>query len=73
MKDIISLSTLRTVLDVALIAFVFYRILLFIRGTRAVSMLVGLLVIAVAFMVSQESALNLSTFNWMLEQFMETS
>jgi diadenylate cyclase len=31
-------------------------------------MLVGLLAIAVAFMISQESILNLSTFNWMLEQ-----
>lgn len=68
MTDLISGSILRTILDVALIAFVFYRILLFIRGTRAVPMLVGLLAIAVAFMVSQESVLNLSTFNWMLEQ-----
>ncbi len=69
MTELISGSTLRAILDVALIAFVFYRILLFIRGTRAVSMLVGLLAIAFAFMISQESLLNLSTFNWMLEQF----
>lgn len=69
MTELISGTTLRTILDVALIAFVFYRILLFIRGTRAVSMLVGLLAIAFAFMISQESLLNLSTFNWMLEQF----
>lgn len=31
-------------------------------------MLVGLLGIAFAFMISQESVLNLSTFNWMLDQ-----
>jgi diadenylate cyclase len=31
-------------------------------------MLVGLLAIAFAFMISQESVLNLSTFNWMLDQ-----
>ena len=69
MSDWMSVEMLTTVLDVALIAFVFYRILLFIRGTRAVPMLVGMLAIAFAFMVSQESLLNLSTFNWMLEQF----
>ena len=68
MTELISVSTLRTILDVALIAFLFYRILIFIRGTRAVSMLVGLLAIAFAFMISQESVLNLSTFNWMLDQ-----
>ena len=69
MGDWMSVEMLTTVLDIALIAFVFYRILLFIRGTRAVPMLLGLLVIAFAFMISQDSLLNLSTFNWMLEQF----
>ena len=67
--ELMSVETLTIILDIALIAFVFYRILLFIRGTRAVSMLVGLLVIAFAFMISQDGLLNLSTFNWMLEQF----
>ena len=66
---LMSLDMLRLVVDIALIAFVFYRTLLFIRGTRAVSMLVGLLVIAFAFLLSQEGMLNLATFNWMLDQF----
>lgn len=56
-------------LDLALVYFVIYRILLIIKGTRAVPMLIGLVVIAVLYYFSQEAFLDLRTFNWLLEQF----
>jgi diadenylate cyclase len=60
---------LSTVLDGAIVYFVIYRTLLIIKGTRAVSMLVGLVAIAVFYVLSQETYLDLPTFNWLLGQF----
>jgi uncharacterized protein (TIGR00159 family) len=57
------------VLDVAIVFYVIYRLLLIIKGTRAVPMLIGLLAIILLYFVSQEAYLGLSTFNWILEQF----
>ena len=57
------------VLDVALIYFILYKVLLIIKGTRAVPMLIGLMAIALLYGLSQEGFLNLPTFNWLLEQF----
>lgn len=54
--------------DFLIIYYVVYRILLIIKGTRAVPMLIGLLVLAVIYGLSQH-VLNLPTFTWLLEQF----
>ncbi len=56
------------VLDVLIVAYVIYRIGLLIRGTRAVQMVVGLVVVGVAFVASQ--ALGLFTLNWILNNFL---
>ncbi|MCA9541697.1 MAG: diadenylate cyclase, partial [Myxococcales bacterium] len=58
-----------SVLDVAIIFYLIYRVLLIIKGTRAVPMLIGLTAIALLYGLSQEGYLNLPTFNWLLEQF----
>ncbi len=55
------------VIDVALVAFVLYRLLLLIRGTRAVSLVRGVLLLVVATPVS--GWLRLYTVHWLLEQF----
>lgn len=57
------------ILDVAIVYYLIYRLLLIIKGTRAVPMLIGLLAIILLYFVSQEAYLGLSTFNWILEQF----
>ncbi len=64
LKDILS-----TVLDVAIVYYLIYRVLLIIKGTRAVPMLMGLVVIVGVYVMSQPAWLNLQTFNWLLEQF----
>lgn len=56
-------------LDVAIIAFIVYRILLLIRGTRAMQMLTGLGIMGIAFFLS--ARLNLFTTHWLLSYFFD--
>lgn len=55
-------------LDILIVAFVIYRIITLIRGTRTVQMVVGLVLIGVAFVASQ--MLGLFTLNWLLNNFL---
>ncbi len=59
------------VLDGAVVAFVVYRILLLIRGTRAINVLIGLFVLGIAYLGSQWA--NLVTLNWLLGHFLSYS
>ncbi len=56
------------VVDVLIVAYVIYRIALLIRGTRTVQMVVGLVVIGVAFVGSQ--MFGLFTLNYLLNNFL---
>jgi uncharacterized protein (TIGR00159 family) len=62
-------DAVRLFFDVALVYYVIYRILLLIKGTRAVQMLFGLVVVVVFFIISQEQYLNLATTHWFIERF----
>ncbi len=55
------------VLDVLIVAYVIYRIALLIRATRTAQMVVGLGIVAGAFVGSQ--MLGLFTLNWLLNNF----
>lgn len=66
------LDVLSSVLDIALVFFLVYRMMLLIRGTRAIQMLVGILIVLVLFAVSQETILNLTTLNWVLDKFVSS-
>ena len=57
-------------LDILLVAFIIYRILLLIQGTRAVQMLVGLAVLLGVFVASQVAGLY--TLNWILNNFLSS-
>jgi diadenylate cyclase len=59
------------VLDGAVVAFVVYRVLLLIRGTRAINVLVGLFLLGIAYLGSQWA--NLVTLNWLLGHFLSYS
>lgn len=54
--------------DVLIIAFVIYKAIDLIRGTRAAQMLVGLFVVAVLYVSAQ--AFQLYTLNWVLDRFL---
>jgi len=55
-------------LDILIVAYVIYRLALLIRGTRTMQMVVGLVILAAAFVTSQ--MLGLFTLNWLLNNFL---
>ncbi len=54
-------------LDVLVVAYLFYRVLLIIKGTRAIQVLVGLVVLIGLYLLSQ--VLALQTVGWLLDEF----
>ena len=56
-------------LDISLVAFIVYRVLLLIRGTRAMQMLTGLGILGIAFFVSSTG--ELFTTHWVLSYFFD--
>jgi uncharacterized protein (TIGR00159 family) len=58
------------VIDILLVAFILYRVLLFLKGTRALQVLFGLFFIAVAYGAGRY--FELVTLNWMLDSFVSS-
>ncbi|MGE5752403.1 MAG: diadenylate cyclase CdaA [Deltaproteobacteria bacterium] len=56
------------VLDILVVAFIIYWVLLFIRGTRAVQMLFGLLLLLLMFVLSKK--IGMVTFQWLVGNFL---
>ena len=56
-------------IDVAIIAFIIYHILRFIRETRAEQLVKGLLILIIVMIIS--GVLHLYTLNWLLRNFMQ--
>ena len=57
--------------DLAVVGYLIYRVLLLIRGTRAINVLVGLFLLGIGFLGSQWA--NLVTLNWLLGHFLSYS
>lgn len=55
-------------LDITLVAILFYYILLWLQGTRAIPLIRGLIVVLLLYLVGR--ILNLYTINWLFEKFM---
>ena len=55
------------VLDILIVAYIFYRILLIVRGTRATQIIVGLLILI--FVTVFAGILQLETLSWLLNKF----
>lgn len=66
------INWISTLLDVLIVYYVIYRILLIIKGTRAVPMLMGLVALVLLYFLSQKAYVDLPTFNWLLEQFINS-
>ncbi|WP_022849742.1 diadenylate cyclase CdaA [Limisalsivibrio acetivorans] len=67
MPDFIPVVTLYDIVDIAIISFVIYRLLLLIRGTRALQMLSGVLVLVLISFFSKYMGLRTTT--WVLSNF----
>jgi len=63
-------SLLLTVLDTVIVAYLIYRVLLVIRGTRAAPMLWGLILITLLFLVAKQ--VGLQTLSWVLGNFLSS-
>ncbi|HOV89362.1 MAG TPA: diadenylate cyclase CdaA [Syntrophorhabdaceae bacterium] len=55
------------IIDILIVSFIIYRILVFIKGTRSIQLIVGLIIILFVFYVSKK--LELFTLNWILGNF----
>ncbi|SOB58073.1 Cyclic di-AMP synthase CdaA [Pseudodesulfovibrio profundus] len=60
--------TWRVVLDIGLVAFLYYNIILLVRGTRAAAVLYGMVVVLVIYYISD--LFNLYTLNALLGEFL---
>lgn len=56
------------IIDILIVGYVFYRLILIIKGTRAEQLIKGLVLLLLATVVSDKVGLN--TLHWMLRQFM---
>jgi uncharacterized protein (TIGR00159 family) len=63
-------SVITTAVDLAVVYYLIYRLLLLIRGTRAAQMVVGITLIGAAFFVVQR--LELTTVSWLLDAFISS-
>ena len=55
-------------IDIAAVSIILYWILLLIKGTRAIQMLFGLIILGGGYILAQE--VNLDTLEWILENFL---
>jgi len=62
---------IRDTIDIVIVAFGIYWLLLLIRGTRAVQILVGLMLLAGASLASK--AFDLATLQWILDNFLSSA
>ena len=56
--------------DILIVAFIIYRGILLIRGTRAVQMLAGIIVLTAVYFIARE--LRLLTLYWLLGHFLSS-
>lgn len=59
----------KAMIDIGMVSFIIFRTLHLIKGTRAVQMLVGILLLILLFFMSKDEYLALPTLNWLLDKF----
>ena len=64
---LMNFSPAQVIIDILLVSVLFYYIFLLLKGTRAVNILVGLVIIGFVFALSR--ALQLVTLGWILDRF----
>ena len=58
-------------IDILVVAFVIYRVLVLVKGTRAAQMLIGLVLVAVGFVMAKQ--FELTTLSWLLDNLINYS
>ncbi len=62
-------GVLSAVIDFLVVYLLIYQVLVLIRGTRAIQMLIGLVLVIIFYFLSKDQYLGLSTVNWALNKF----
>ncbi len=70
MPDILRAMRWQDIVDILIVSYIIYRIILLIRGTRAVQMLLGIIVITGIYLISDR--LDLLTLHWLLKTFLSS-
>ncbi len=70
MPDILRAMRWQDIVDILIVSYIIYRIILLIRGTRAVQMLLGIIVITGIYFIS--GRLDLLTLHWLLKTFLSS-
>ncbi|MCD6548516.1 MAG: diadenylate cyclase CdaA [Thermodesulfobacterium sp.] len=68
--EVLRALTLKDFIDIAIVTFLIYRILLLIQGSRAFQMAAGLTIIVLMYLISD--MFQLLTLNWILNTFMSS-
>jgi len=68
MLDALQSMRLLDIVDILIVSFIIYRIMLLIRGTRAVQMLVGIAFIIIIYFLAGK--FELQTLHWLLKTFL---
>ena len=68
LRELVELLSWKDLIDVAVVALLYYNLLLLIRGTRAVQMLLGILSVALVYFVARRA--NLVTLEALIENFL---
>lgn len=64
--DLLTSVGVADLIDIAIVSYVIYKLILLVRGTRAVQLLKGILVVVIAWLLS--IWFNLDTLRWMMNQ-----
>ncbi len=68
MFEILKLLRWQDILDILVVAFIIYQLILFIKGTRSVQMILGLVVLSAVYFMSV--ALDMAALQWLLNTFL---
>ncbi len=66
--SVLSLVRWQDIVDILIVSFIIYRILLFIKGTRSAQIIIGIFSIFILYQLS--SSIGLLTLNWILSNFL---
>ncbi len=69
-KELISIIRWTDICDILIVSFIFYRILLFIKGTRSAQIIIGIIFIFILYQLS--NTFGLLTLNWLLNSFLQS-
>ncbi|MBO9608026.1 MAG: diadenylate cyclase CdaA [Paenibacillaceae bacterium] len=66
LKELTIQGSIKEIIDILIVSYVIYKLLLLLRGTRAIQLLKGIFVVVLAWVLS--IAFNLNTLQWMMSQ-----